>query len=397
MKGAKPLARVKRPNPEVFTMQFPLSRTALTILAASLLVVPTLAQDGGIGKKKPPTGPGPSGPSAPPPPKPNPGGGGGNPQPKVENPPAPSRGGGGGGGGQSNPIPQIPGRRNDPPPVDNNRGDQQGNRTEIRNDNALNRRKQSRSGNVDYGGKVNNTSGSRDRVQPLIISRAPDGRPSQSLESKVRREERVSLSVNGWRVGYYHYDRGWRDDNFCYPFYSFDPYAHRNTYVSPWYYYPTLPAYVVPDRCVFMTYRPSIGWAGRDYRWNRPDDRFHEDEDLDYAIDDLRNAFENEDRRSTGRLVPTRGSVHVNMDGVYRYSLSADDFYDMFQDAIESVRTIDYRILRVRAGRNNAEVLAQHDYRDPWGRRITVYHTYFLELERRSYVIREFGTSDRRW
>ncbi|MFZ4509061.1 MAG: hypothetical protein ACOYON_15340 [Fimbriimonas sp.] len=358
-----------------------------------------IGQDGGLEKKKPktpppstprnepPPQPGPR-PSAPPPSQPsNP------PSNQPSNPPSnpqPSQGGG---------FPS-PSRGGDPQPQDRNRGEEGGGRVQIGNDDALGRGKrpvQSRSGTVDYG-RGNNNAQRQGRVEAPSFGRAPERIQAPSLESKVRREERISLTVNGYRRGYYHYDRRWTDNDFCYPHYAFDPYDYPRANCSPWYYYPTLPAYVNPARCVYVTSRPSLNWFGRDYRYETGrDGRYSDNSDLDATVDDIVRAFERTDRRAVGRITAARGNVHINMDGIYRYSLDADDFYDMFNDAIDSTRTLDYRILQVRTYRDSAQVIAQHDYRDPWGRRTTVYHTYFLEYERRSLVIREFGTSDRRW
>jgi hypothetical protein len=89
--------------------------------------------------------------------------------------------------------------------------------------------------------------------------------------------------------------------------------------------------------------------------------------------------------------------VHILMDGRYAYSLGPEDFYDLFMDAVENTRTVDYRVVDVKRTRDVARVIAEHEYEDPWGRRVRVNHYIKLEYERGGYVIREFGTSEDRW
>jgi hypothetical protein len=66
----------------------------------------------------------------------------------------------------------------------------------------------------------------------------------------------------------------------------------------------------------------------------------------------------------------------------------------MLMDAVLSSRTIDYQIDRVKANDEEAEVVARHDYLDPWGQRQCVYHRFHLIGERGAIVIRYFETSN---
>ncbi len=263
-------------------------------------------------------------------------------------------------------------------------------------------RTQSRSGNVRYG-TTNNIGGNvrRERVQ---IGRAP-ARFDPELARRVRRQERVGIVFGNYRVGYVHYDRNWRDDYYCYPHYVFDPYAfsHQVNYAysvfySPWYYYASLPAYIQPHRVTIINVFPQT-WEGTDYRWNRPNpaDRYDRYEDLDYAIEDIVDSFQRGDRRAASKLIPRDGKVNIYMDGTYRYSLSPDDFYDLFMDGIDNTRTSRYDIVSVRSnGRDAARVVGRHEYEDPWGKRSAIEHTFLLERERRDIVIREFGITEGR-
>jgi hypothetical protein len=318
-------------------------------------------------------------------------GGSAQPPPKVDG--GLSKGNSGGAGGNSAPPVRIGGsqassRTNDP--VLTREG-----RIDAGRDDLLNRRReQSRSGRVEYG-TVHNV-GAVGRIEaPPTIGRAPIDVRTGTLQNQVLREERVTLTHGGLRVGYYHYNRGWRDDFFCYPYYQFSP-AGRFV-VSPWYYYPQLPPYLVVNRIFHVQSLPPT-FVGMPYRWNRPTWGFggSTHSALDYALDDLVTAFERGDVRLVSRMIPRRGGVNVYMDGSYAYSVQADDFYDMIADNIQSTRTSRYTILDVRTDRDRATIRARHDYQDPWGRRMSVFHTFHLERERNDLVIREFGVSESR-
>src|SRR5207244_778282 len=103
------------------------------------------------------------------------------------------------------------------------------------------------------------------------------------------------------------------------PYYIFDPYAVNSFVVSPWYYYSFLPAYLDTDRCVISSLDYTISFFGDPYdyypsRYRNDEDpynrnRYDDRRPLDVAIDDLVNAFENQDRRAIDKLVPARGTV----------------------------------------------------------------------------------------
>jgi hypothetical protein len=257
----------------------------------------------------------------------------------------------------------------------------------------------SRSGNVRYG-TVNNL-GNRGRMDPSRIDRAPIVIDNGVLSRRVGNSEQVGIVRNGIRIGYYHYNPRWCDDWFVYPHYVFDPWAFNNRcYPSPWYYYVSLPAYLNPTRVIIVNNFPSQVWTGQPYRWQRDDgwDRGNwsrDRNDLDMALEDMTDAFERADRRSASRLIPRGGNVNIYTDGRYSYSLNADDFYDLYMDGLYNNDTRRYEILNVEMNNRGdaARVLARHESIDPWGNRQTVYHQYYLERERRDFVIREFGTS----
>lgn len=272
------------------------------------------------------------------------------------------------------------------------------------NPSLFRRKTDARSGTASYGS--NNNVLSRHRTDsPIQITRV-SGNTIITLRDKVRRKEDVRLNIGGVRINYYHYDRNWCDDYFYYPYYYSNPYGYQCV-ISPWYYYPCLPPYLAYNRCVFLNFGPwNSNWHGTSYTWNRPNyyNNYNNDgyrdyrrgtfTDLDYAIDDIVNSFERQDRRAIGRLMPEQGNVAIYVDGNYSYSLNSDDFYDMFTDAVENTRTTRYDILSVQVNGNRARVNARHEYEDPWGRAVSVYHYYELQEDRHNMVITRFGVNN---
>jgi hypothetical protein len=232
------------------------------------------------------------------------------------------------------------------------------------------------------------------------------------MQRRVLDRGGVSLVYNGYRNGYYHYDRRYQDDWFSYPHYVFNPWQYDRYVCSPWYYYPSLPPYLNSTRIIIINAGwPSYNWSGNPYQWTRRNDNWNDRYDrndrndrygrdrgeLDYALDDLQDAWERTDFRAIGRLIPRRGNVNMYFDGRYSYSLDVNDFYDLFVDGIENVKTTRYDVVEVQRGRNGtARIVAKHEFVDPWNNRNTTYHQYFLEEDGRGYVIREFGTSNDR-
>ncbi|MFI5385449.1 MAG: hypothetical protein ACHQ50_04935 [Fimbriimonadales bacterium] len=237
-----------------------------------------------------------------------------------------------------------------------------------------------------------------------IIGRAPVDLRNLNKGDQIRRKDHPVLVQNGFRVGYYFYSGLWCDDYFWYPYYAFDPWGSRCC-ISPWYYYPMLPPYVAWDRCRFYNMAAWSAWQGDYYQWRRPAYYGNYDvwghagaSEIDYAIDDIVNAFERADRRAAGRLISTESDVAIYVDGKYSYTLNANDFYDMFLDATQNTKTKRYSIIRTETGHDEANrdivrVTARHEYEDPWGQVTSVDHFYELHYEGRNLVISKFGVS----
>lgn len=242
-----------------------------------------------------------------------------------------------------------------------------------------------------YSGSINN--GGPTKQAPQQIRNVPN---SISLPSQVIREDDPRRRQNIYRSGYHHYDPYWRDDYFWCNNYIFDPWRVRCV-VSPWYYYWSLPGYLSYN-CIRIVNIPIYVWSGRRYNYSYNSGwgygSYNNRGDLDYAIDDLRDAFLNMDRRALTRLIPRDGRVDIFASNRYDYSLDADEFYNLMLDGIYNADTKRYEIVSVETYRNEAEVVARHEFTDPWGRRSSVYHWYRMEESRKGYVITRFGTSD---
>lgn len=283
-----------------------------------------------------------------------------------------------------------------------------------RDDSLLGRRSQGRNGQPSYNGNNNLLSNGRVRdTKPIVINRLPDLRKG-SLESQVLREgspNRVrdrsgNWNNNGWndynwRSGYCQYDNRWRDNFFSYPYYSFT-YNDRCA-ISPWYYYPNMPGYIVSTRVRIGNFGLDIRW-GDSFDWNRNDwnryDRTQYSNDYAFrdAINDIRDAFDRGSTRALANLIPSRSEVYVRLDEGYGYTMDGDDFYDLMLDNIESTQTQRYTILEARWGsRGEASVLASHEFMDPWGRRQCVYHRYVLVDGSRGFRIAQFEVSQSRF
>lgn len=229
------------------------------------------------------------------------------------------------------------------------------------------------------------------RVRPSDLFDIPPVSSNSRIRRDGYREDRVD--ANRFRNGYCHYDNGWSDYRFWYPYYGYTWYSGCNYVCSPFYYYYHLPAYVN----VIRVHIGPLTWihCSTPYTWTAPvydqygynDNRYYE---FDYAVSDIRRAFEQRDMRTMAHLIPTRGNVEIDMASDNQYSLDGSDFYDMLRDLVEGTRTIDYRIRNVYREGGRATVEAEHIFQDPWGNEECVRHTYGLREGRRGYEITYF-------
>jgi hypothetical protein len=272
-------------------------------------------------------------------------------------------------------------------------------------------------GRGNYGGSGSSQSrgsyGGRDHNIPYSqVSRpsvADFGHRGADLGYLVNRGSNIREAGN-YRTGYYHYNPGWHDRDWAFRGYRYDPFVDH-CYVSPFAYYPFLPAYIGVDGLAVYGHIGNffIGaeYVSYPYRYNyyngyssgyddgyragsRDSDRSPE---LDRGVDEIVNAFQQQDYRSLDLLVGRRNHIDIFQDDRYSYSLESDAFYDLMRDNVRTAKTVRYEILNVRKYRDNAYVVARHVFVDPWGKEDFVYHTYKLHISGRDPQIVEFGTS----
>lgn len=196
---------------------------------------------------------------------------------------------------------------------------------------------------------------------------------------------RGQLFGNGARYGYYHYNTNWNDNWFFFSFYEFTPTVNYSVQPSPWYLYPSLPPYV-NARYVQVSTPAFSQWSGSPYRYG-------DQRRLDLAVDDLIEIFRTGDRDLIEELMPRRDGVDITLNGQYGYTVNPQNFESLFMDGVLNVRTQGYRIERLEFYGETARIRARHQYLDPWGVTQINFHEYVLVLERRNYVIRQFGVS----
>lgn len=159
---------------------------------------------------------------------------------------------------------------------------------------------------------------------------------------------------------------------------------------SPWYHYANMPGYINIVRINFDFI--SFEWrSGSTYRWqydNRRNDDWgwnsnYRRDYIDEAVDDIYDSFTRGRIRYMEHLISDRDFVNVDMGRYAQYQLRGDDFYDLVRDLVEGTQTLDYRIREVKNNRGRLTIVADHLYRDPWGREKSTRHYYGLEEDRR--------------
>lgn len=223
---------------------------------------------------------------------------------------------------------------------------------------------------------------------PPVISNSAISREANREGGQIHR------NYGSYRSGYYAYNNHWRDDDFCYPYYAFS-YSPR-CYPSPFYYYPQCPGYVSYVRIDlgYFSFRWTQGdvynWRPRSSGYDWYNDRSYHNSALDRSVQDIYDAFDRGRVDYMNDLIPSRGLVGIEVDRAAQYRISADDFYDMLRDMVETTDTITYKIKRVRLYRGGASIEAEHVFRDPWGRTERVQHFFGLRESGYGYEITNF-------
>jgi len=187
---------------------------------------------------------------------------------------------------------------------------------------------------------------------------------------------------NGFRQDYERRDNG---PSFHFGFYLTAPTV--DCVLSPWYAYPTLPAYL-PLNEVVVQNGVYVNWdAGSYYNYQA-----NNNTELNNALNNITSLFDNQDLGAIPQLV---GSSQVNIfnDGQYEYTLQGPEFQQMLQDNVLNTQTIGFQVTNVRTAGNYWVVDCAHTFNDANGNTQTVYQEYRLTNRFGAMYITDFSTS----
>ena len=207
-------------------------------------------------------------------------------------------------------------------------------------------------------------------------------------------------------------DWRWNSNWFNYERCHYASYRNRfvsgQCYISPFaYYYGVCPPFIttvscayVPPRVVYVdvpVYQDNYytGWQ------NSGDQNFLNDPYLDEAepglsnaIDELTSTFRDGNADALKFLLDPNTKIAVYQRGQYKYSISANDYLNLTQDAVESVRTTQFRIDDLhQVAPHTFSVSAKQVYRDRNGDDRTMYLSFVLEDQYGRWTITQVGTS----
>lgn len=263
--------------------------------------------------------------------------------------------------------------------------------------------RRSRSGQVNYRSQNNQDRSQNGVIRVDSVPRSRGG----SIAGQARREDTPSANYR-YRSGYYQYDRGFNDDRFYYPHYSFG--YHDRSVISPWYCYTNLPGYLNVNRVRYdvvgirlgplqiWNYQANNGY-GRSGYGNTNYGRNSYDYYVDTAVTDLVNVFLRRDLRALDQIMPTQKWVYLTGGWGDGYSVSSDDAYDMMRDLVTSTNTRGFWVKNVEVGGDAMRIRAEHQYFDAWNQPNSVYLEFIFQQERsgRFYVREMSADIARRW
>jgi hypothetical protein len=119
------------------------------------------------------------------------------------------------------------------------------------------------------------------------------------------------------------------------------------------------------------------------------------DQDVDSTLAEIRKAWVTDDIDLLLKHVRTDQDINVYLKGKYTYSLPAEDYRDLTQDAMKNTDTTSFRWLNVdRRSADEVFVRGEHVFNDSDGERRSVYTTFTLVRINGAWWIAEVGTSD---
>ena len=181
--------------------------------------------------------------------------------------------------------------------------------------------------------------------------------------------------------------------------FSFGNYAYTPFYApvvaSPWYYYPTVPAYFPQDQVVVLS-NYSCGWnSGTDYVYTSGDDP-----EFNTCVSYFSGFYVNANFGNFSLILDDQAPISVFCEGNYEYTLPPSAFQATCEDTVHSCSTIGYDIIGVHrwwhAGYNDYFVYGRHRFRGPTGGTEVVYQQYHMHRGFNGhYVVTDFNTSHR--
>ncbi len=170
--------------------------------------------------------------------------------------------------------------------------------------------------------------------------------------------------------------------SYCYPavyhLYGYIPYIARERVViveRPVIRYVESPLIIDCDSGYYLS-SPSGGAAAR-------------------ALSNISRAWERSDIELLERHVNKKSKIDVFFKGKYDYSIDADDYLKMTEDAMLQIDTVRLEFTRAsRRGFNEIVAYGKHIYFNEDGDLKTVYITYTLTKRGTNWVITEVGSSD---
>lgn len=138
------------------------------------------------------------------------------------------------------------------------------------------------------------------------------------------------------------------------------------------------------------------GYGENAYYLDRPaSDRAWLDEPgLQDAVSSLENAFRDSDIEGLAALTDPDASIAVFGEGVYQYSVGADDYLDMTRDFMRTAQTTDFAAYRVSEKTPSVyQVFAKHTYLAPDGQSKSVYLCIAMERAGGRWIITQIDTS----
>jgi hypothetical protein len=213
-----------------------------------------------------------------------------------------------------------------------------------------------------------------------------------SSRHQVQVQHFFGKHTQNWRYGYFQKE-GFNQSRFHTSLYVFSPFE-QTCVVSPWYSYPTLPAYL-PTSEVVIDNNVACNWNEGALYFYYPNQRYdsYGIAPLNSAISDITQIFQNADANAINDLIPSQDQIAIYQEGRYMYSVEGADFQKMMQDNADNTQTTAFQITSVKVLDAEAIVTCRHTFDDPQNGSDTVYQEYRLRNDDGRYVVTDFMTS----